>query len=104
MNKQIELFKAGTPNVRVYVLPDQYDGVTVVWPYKSGFSSLTNDGGICEHFVSTDWEERGKVVYPNPLDSEGHKHLGKKAKWEDLPESVKQSILYLFPLVWDVKI
>jgi len=97
MNKQIELFRAGTPNVRVYILPKQWDGVTVVWPYKSGYSSLTNDGQICEHFVDTDC-----YSYANPVDSKGCKHLGKKAKWEDLDENVKQSILYLFPLIWDV--
>ena len=101
MNKQIELFKAGTPNVRVYVDLESYDGITVVWPYKSGYSSLSNSGQICTHFESTERTDLYKV-FPNPLDSEGYKHLGKKTKWEDLPESVKESILYLFPLVWDL--
>ena len=99
MNKQIELFKAGTPNVRVYVNTEFYDGITVVWPYKNGFSGLAHDGAICTHFEETG----GRSNYPNPLDSEGYKHLGKKTKWEDLPESVKQSILYLFPLIWDIQ-
>ena len=96
MNKQIELFKAGAPNVRVYVDTESYDGVTVVWPYKAGFSALNQDGAICTHFEETG----GRSNYPNPLDSEGYKHLGEKTDWADLPENVKQSILYLFPLIW----
>jgi len=98
MNKQIELFKAGTPNVRVYNNGYTFDCYTIVWPYKAGFSALDQDGVICTHF-----EETGSGLrYPNPLDSEGYKHLGKKTAWADLPEDVKQSILYLFPLIWDV--
>jgi hypothetical protein len=97
MNKQIELFKAGTPNVRVYVLPDQWDGVTVVWPYKAGYSSFTYDGQICEHFVNTNC-----CGYPNPVDSKGTKHLGLKTDWVSLPNKLRDSILYLFPLIWDV--
>ena len=80
MSKQIELFKAGKPNVRVYVLPEQWDGVTVVWPYKNGYSSLTNDGQICAHFDYTGYP----MSCPNPIDSEGYKHLGKKTKFQDL--------------------
>lgn len=102
MNKQIELFKAGTPNVRVYIDTEAYDGVTVVWPYKSGYSSLSHGGAICTHFESTE-RTPNYQVFANPLDYEGYKHLGKKTKWEDLDESVKQSILYLFPLIWDLK-
>ena len=98
MNKQIELFKQGTPNVRVYDNGYTFDCYTIVWPYKAGFSALNQDGAICTHFEETGFRSN----YPNPLDSEGYKHLGKKTKWEDLPESVKQSILYLFPLIWDI--
>ena len=100
MNKQIELFKKGTPNVRVYVNTEFYDGVTVVWPYKSGFSDLAHDGAICSHFVDTKPVWGGLSNYPNPVDSGGYKHMGKKTDWADLPENVKQSILYLFPLIW----
>jgi len=99
MNKQIELFKAGTPNVRVYVLPEQWDGVTVVWPYKSGYSSLTYDGQICEHFVNT----INCYSYANPIDSRGYAHLGMKTDWVSLPSKLRDSILYLFPLIWDLK-
>lgn len=98
MNKQIELFKAGIPNVRVYVNTEFYDGITVVWPYKSGFSDLGQDGAICEHFEGT----KNHSVYHNPVDRPKYKWLGKRTKFEDLDERVKQSILYLFPLIWDL--
>lgn len=85
MNKQIELFKAGTPNVRVYDNGYTFDCYTIVWSYKARFSALNKGGAICTHFEETG----GRSNYPNPLDSEGYKHLGKKTKWEDLDERVK---------------
>lgn len=38
-----------------------------------------------------------------PIDREGYSHLGKKVKFEDIPEQVKKCILQTYTDLWDLK-
>lgn len=37
------------------------------------------------------------------IDKEGYSHLGKKVKFEDMPEQVKKCILQTYTDLWDLK-
>jgi hypothetical protein len=84
-------------NCRVYYQEDYFDCYTIVWPYKGGYSALSESGQICQHFEDT----KNNTKYSNPLDSKGH-NLGKRVKWENLDFKIRNSLRFLFQQIWDL--